>query len=39
MEFDLLKGVLSFVEDDDLPMLAVEAKQNLDKAICRHSST
>jgi hypothetical protein len=31
MEFDLLKGVLSFVEDDDLPMLAVKAKQNLDK--------
>ncbi|KAF2023767.1 hypothetical protein EK21DRAFT_80132, partial [Setomelanomma holmii] len=27
----LLKGVLLFVEDDDLPMLAVEAKQNLDK--------
>jgi hypothetical protein len=28
---DLLKDVLLFVEDDDLPMLAVKAKQNLDK--------
>jgi hypothetical protein len=28
---DLLKSVLLFVEDDDLPMLAVKAKQNLDK--------
>ncbi|KAF1358609.1 hypothetical protein EJ07DRAFT_123470 [Lizonia empirigonia] len=28
---DLLKGVLLFDEDDDLPMLAVKAKQNLDK--------
>jgi hypothetical protein len=27
---DLLKGVLLFNEDDDLPMLAVKAKQNLD---------
>ncbi|KAF7441812.1 hypothetical protein TUN199_11281 [Pyrenophora tritici-repentis] len=28
---DLLKGMLLFVEDDDQPMLAVKAKQNLDK--------
>ncbi|KAF2844531.1 hypothetical protein T440DRAFT_523428 [Plenodomus tracheiphilus IPT5] len=28
---DLLKDVLLFVEDDGLPMLAVKAKQNLDK--------
>ncbi|OAL42514.1 hypothetical protein IQ07DRAFT_606647, partial [Pyrenochaeta sp. DS3sAY3a] len=28
---DLLKGVLLVIEDDDLPMLAVMAKQNLDK--------
>jgi hypothetical protein len=28
---DLLKDVLLFVEDDDIPMLAVKAKQNLDK--------
>ena len=28
---DLLKTVLLFDEDDDLPMLAVKAKQNLDK--------
>jgi hypothetical protein len=28
---DLLKHVLLFAEDDDLPMLAVKAKQNLDK--------
>jgi hypothetical protein len=30
-KIDLLKGVLLFDEDDDLPMLAVKAKQNLDK--------
>jgi hypothetical protein len=28
---DLLKGVLLFDEDDDLPLLAVKAKQNLNK--------